>query len=196
MDAAQPLRVLVVCTANVCRSPFAAAVFAHRLGALPGGDRVRVTGAGVRAMTGAPVDPAMADHLEAEEAVLLDGAVARQLDERLVREADLVLALAREHRRAAVALVPARQRRVMTLLELARAGRAAADAGLAPVADAPDALRALVAASAAHRGPTAPDDPAADDVADPHRRPAPEYAAAAALVRRAVDDVVGALPLR
>lgn len=201
MTSADRFRILVVCTANICRSPLAAELLRRRLIERFGAeaDDVEVTSAGVRALVGDPMDP-YAAALLAEATTGPDGTpaaqpfAARQVDERLVGEADLVLTMTREHRRSVVQLVPAAQRRTFTLRELARIVRAAparpddTDPSLAA------GWRTVLTAAPALRGPTAPRDPADDDVADPYRLDGAVYRHAVRTISAAIDDVVHALP--
>ena len=99
-------RILTVCSGNICRSPLAEQLL--RAG-LAGIDGVSVGSAGTVALVGEGMTP------EAQGLSVRFGAadaaahVARLLDEQAIRDADLVLGLAREHRRAVVELVPARR---------------------------------------------------------------------------------------
>lgn len=206
-SVADPFRILVVCSANICRSPFAAALLRQRL-AEKFPDRageVDVSSAGVRALVGHAMDPVAAQLLEARGGSG-QGFAARQVGADLLRQSDLVLVMTREHRRAVVTLAPAALRKTFTLPELARIARAHATRtdgshtdgshtngshtdGKGPAA----ALRELAAAAPALRGPTAPPNPSDDDVADPHRRPLEEYEQAAGRIGDAVDEIVGAL---
>ncbi len=106
--------ILCVCTGNICRSPAAERLLAARLG-----PEVRVASAGTLGLVGHGIQPEMAAHLAAL-GVPDVGFTSRRLTAADVREADLVLGLAREHRAAAVELVPAAVRRSFTLLEFAR----------------------------------------------------------------------------
>ena len=106
------MRVLVVCTANVCRSPLAAAILRRRWDAA--GLPAEVSSAGVRAMTGAPVCVVSQEVLGAP----LAGA-AREITPDLVREADLVLTMEREQRSSVVRLLPGSQAKVFTVREAA-----------------------------------------------------------------------------
>lgn len=109
---ADRVQLLVVCTANVCRSPLGAAVLRERW-AVPLGE-IEVSSAGVRAMIGAPV-------CAVSQGVLghAQGGAARDLTSELVQAADLVLTMEREQRSAAVRLAPGSQARVFTLREAA-----------------------------------------------------------------------------
>ena len=82
--------VLIVCHANVCRSPTAAQLFRARLGEHAPARRSAFHSAGLRAQEGADMDPVM-QRLLAERGVAVDAHRARRLTRSLVRSADLVL---------------------------------------------------------------------------------------------------------
>ena len=96
-----PLRLVLLCTGNTCRSPLAAAAFREELG--PDAERVEVLSAGTAAWDG---QPASAGASEAAARVGLDLAAhrSRRASADLLRGADLVLVMEREHARAAEAL--------------------------------------------------------------------------------------------
>jgi len=90
--------VLIVCHANVCRSPAAEMLFKARhagraamgtAGARSGAP-MRFQSAGIRALDGDRMDPVMR-RLLAERGVASSGHRARRLDRRIVRDADLIL---------------------------------------------------------------------------------------------------------
>ena len=109
--------VLFVCTANLCRSPMAAEIFRHRLGERSA--NVTIGSAGL-------LEP----DLPAVEGVQR-ALAGRGLDAELVRGADLILGLERQHVREAVVLDPASWSRAFTLKEIVRRGETAGprDAG-------------------------------------------------------------------
>jgi protein-tyrosine phosphatase len=170
--------VLAVCTGNICRSP---ALELRLRAALAPDPDVVVSSAGVRALSGEPVDPAM---------VALLGEVphdlrARQLTPELVRSAGLVLALTREHRRAVVTAVPAAVRRTFTLREFADLAMAAAGAiegALAPAR----ALEELVRVAPRYRGDRATD---GDDIEDPYGKGPEVFARVLAAIDGSVDAI-------
>lgn len=86
-------KILITCIGNICRSPTAEYLLRHRLGE---GSKVQVASAGLGALTGHPID-ACALELLREHGI--DGTAhrARQLDRSLLRSADLVLAMERDH---------------------------------------------------------------------------------------------------
>ena len=172
----QPYTVLVVCTGNICRSPAVERLLAAELDAGPG---VRVASAGVGAVVGAPMSEPMAALLR-EAGVSPDGFVARQLTEPMLQDADLILALTREHRSRIVGLHPRAVRRTFTVRELARLSGWVDPAAL-PAGTVGERLAALQPLAAAQRGMHAgpPDE---DDVVDP-------YGGNDALYRRSFDEL-------
>ncbi|WP_144107832.1 low molecular weight phosphotyrosine protein phosphatase [Paraburkholderia sp. BCC1886] len=108
--------VLIVCHANVCRSPAAEMLFKARQ---PGASRDRATpiafhSAGIRAVNGHGMDPVMR-RLLAERGVASGIHYARRLERRLVRDADLVLVSECAQVGAVEALDPASRGKVYPL---------------------------------------------------------------------------------
>lgn len=162
-------RVLIVCTGNICRSPYIERALASRLAAL-GSDLV-VASAGTGALVGHGIAEPMTRLMEAR-GIPADGAAARRLTSAMIAEADLVLTAEREHRGAVVSLAPGALRRTFTVRQFARL--------LDLVDETPGrSLSELVSAAAAARGGV-PSPGEADDVPDPWQRPDAEY-------RRVVD---------
>jgi protein-tyrosine-phosphatase len=176
-DAAPPgavadadrFEILVVCVGNLCRSPLAERVIRARLAGALGAERAgrfTVASAGTDATDGGAMDPraaAIATDLGADP----DGFETRRLTAEMVASADLVLTATRAERAEAVRLHPAAHRYAFTLPEFARlvgAVRTTDWVEQDPIARA----RALVEAARARRGEVRPDDPADDDVPDPH----------------------------
>ena len=189
-------RILTVCSGNICRSPMAEQLLR------PGvrGADISVASAGTIALVGEgmPIEArALSARYGASDA---DVHRARQLDEQVIRDADLVLGMAREHRRAVVELVPAATRKAFTLREFAHLAREVTDADIEasidPFADADDEarLRAAVTAAASLRGVVAPFASADDaDVVDPYRRSADVYEQSASQIVPAVEAAVSLL---
>lgn len=98
------VRVVFVCTGNICRSPIAEKVFLDELERAGLADTVQVASAGTGGWhIGAPADDRAVALLRAEG--YADEHVARQVDAELL-SADLLIALDNEHRRALQAVVP------------------------------------------------------------------------------------------
>ncbi len=106
--------ILVVCTGNVCRSPYLERRLAQELH----GTGIEVASAGTRGLVGHDMDPTSKALLERAGAPA-EGFAARRLEAADVEGADLVLTAAREHRTAAARLHPAALNRVMTLRDFA-----------------------------------------------------------------------------
>lgn len=195
-----PFRVLFVCTGNICRSPIGQSLLTHRLRERLGRDAAdaafEVASAGTYGLTGYPIEP---DAL----AVLSSYGVepgpfaARELAGGLVEAADLVLGATREHRAAAVTLVPRASGRAFTIREFARLAAAVDPGGVDAPGGGPDALadraRRVVAAAAGNRGIVRASSPADDDVADPYRRSTDAFTTAGRQISAAVDAIVAAL---
>lgn len=179
----EPFTVLFVCSGNICRSPIAEQALRARTDA----DGIVVASAGTIAREGmAMTEEAMA------MSRLLGGDpsdhVSRRLTAQLVRDADLVLTAAREHRARVVELFPRASAYGFTLRQFARL---VALGPLDPVGSGEE----LVAQVAARRGYAAPVARDADDVPDPYRRPLAVYEAAAALIDDALTTIAPAFSL-
>lgn len=107
-------RILVVCTGNVCRSPY----IHLRLAAALAEEGIEVSSAGTGALVGYPVDPGSAALLDAA-GVDWSEFRARQITAGLVEEADLVLTATRTHRRAVVQEAPVALRKTFALVDFA-----------------------------------------------------------------------------
>jgi protein-tyrosine phosphatase len=187
------LHVMVVCTGNICRSPFAAQLLADRLERA--GVDATVWSAGTHAMVGHPM-PAEAAALSRRAGLDPDAHRGDQLTPTMVDLADLILTASREHRAAVVKMLPRASRRTFTLREFARlaeyvvADHASLGAGAPAVAADPVALVEEVASSRGLAMPPArPED---DDIVDPYRRSPQVYAEAERLITQAVDSAVRA----
>ena len=114
------MRILFVCTGNVCRSPLAEGLAVHLISRSlgPRATEVEVRSAGVHASVGRPMDPASAAALRR-----LGGeppaAPAQALTSVLSAGADLVLTMTRRHRQQVLELFPRGLRQTFTLREAA-----------------------------------------------------------------------------
>ncbi len=173
------LAVLVVCTANRCRSVMTEALLSHRLAVMGVPGRVcsaGLSGAGqpppqevVSVMSGCGVDVA--------------GHRSRLLRKADLASADLILAMAREHLRHAVAVQPSAWPRVFTLKELVRRGDQAGPR--IPGESFPNWL-ARVHDGREHTALLG--DSLQDDVTDPIGGPVGAYARTATLLDQLVDE--------
>jgi len=181
---AGPWRVLMVCTANQCRSPMAQLLLARDLVAAGiGADRVQVSSAGVRASAGIPVTPQTAHQL-LQRGIDPAPIMSSPLTDEMVRDANIVLTATRNHRSQVLERVPLALRRTFTLLEFAAIVRDFQRA------DDAQGLTDWVRRAAAARAVTAV---AAYDIDDPAGGPDEGYAEAAAVIAQACHGIAVAL---
>jgi protein-tyrosine phosphatase len=180
-----PFSVLVVCTANYCRSPIAEQLLTAATTARFGAGHWAVASAGTAAQPGWPVHEYSAQVLKNRDAYT-EGHCSRLLDVAMLREAELVLTATREHRSAVVGLLPAAIGRTFTLLQFARLTRA-----VPPLrgADPAQLGRQLLVQAKAARPLLQPVPPEEDDLPDPMGGPLGEFERCAARL----DDVVRTL---
>jgi len=103
-------RILVVCVGNICRSPTAEYLLRHRLSSAG----ASIESAGLGALVGKPMD-ATAMQLLSEHGVDASAHQARQLTPTMLREADLVLAMERDHVARMMRMAPEASGKVMLL---------------------------------------------------------------------------------
>jgi protein-tyrosine phosphatase len=154
------LRILVVCTANVCRSPMGEALLRHHCAAL--GVDVAVASAGTGAY-GLPVDPT---------AVLALGELGLDISPHQPRRvepatlesdgADLVLTMTREHVRSVATMPGGGFRRTFTLREFVR------HAAITDLAGGAGLESWLAAVALGRRASDLMGDSPGDDIADPY----------------------------
>jgi protein-tyrosine phosphatase len=189
--------LVLVCTANVCRSPHAERVVRARLAGRGWLGDVAVASAGTRAAEGVPMCEVSASLLEQGEAAP-DGHVARQATREIVEDAGLVLVMEREQRGEIARLAPGSQSKVFTLREIAPLAEEAAlriEQGAERPRDLAELAR-LLHSVRGFRAPAPLPEPKrrpwwrkAEEPADPltivdgHGRPEPEHVAAVTDVR-------------
>jgi protein-tyrosine phosphatase len=169
--------IVVLCTANVCRSPMAAALLARRLGVL--GVTVPVRSAGVIG-GGVPPYPEVVSVMAwyGIEIASHRSRVARAAD---LARASLVLAMARENLRYAMITEPRAWPRAFTLKELIRRGEQ-----IGPRPPGEQFADWLSRTHAGRERTSLLGDSAVDDVADPAGGSLRAYADTASLLDRLV----------
>jgi protein-tyrosine phosphatase len=180
--------ILAVCTGNICRSPMAEG-FLREMLASRGVESVRVASCGVN---GLEDSPAMPEGVQAmiENGIDISGHRARRLTAPMIREADLMLTMATEHRDAIVAQIGGAASRTFTLKEFARLLDQLPDRP-APVRDGDDRLLAdAVSAAAGLRASGAVPPSRDEDVADPLGLGVEAYRATAWEIGQLCDRVV------
>ena len=94
-------QILIVCMGNICRSPMAEYLFRQRMKSRD----VKFVSAGIGALVGSPMD-ATALQLLAESGIDATMHRAHQLTPPMLREADLVLGMEKNHLAAMIQLAP------------------------------------------------------------------------------------------
>ncbi|SNR77655.1 hypothetical protein [Blastococcus mobilis] len=159
------MRLLFVCTGNICRSPLAERLAyswaSQSLGATTAA--VRIASAGTDALDGKPMDKRSAAALAALGGEP-GGFVAQTFVPQMATEADLVLTMTRSQRRKVLAVAPRALRHTFTLPEAADLLRSA---DLRGVTDLPLRNRARELAARLNAGRARRMSVEADDVFDP-----------------------------
>ena len=109
--------ILVACTANICRSPMAAAILRRRIAELGLEDQIAALSAGVWAEEGYAASKNAIATLAARGMDLTDHR-SRLLTPALLGEADLVLVMEEAHRRSLFHLAPQHLGKVYLLTEM------------------------------------------------------------------------------
>ena len=176
------MKILLVCTGNISRSPVAERLLAARLG-----PSVQAASAGTRAVVGHGIDERMLPYFSDVDT---SGFVSRQLTAPIVRGSDLVLAMTDAHRSSALDLEPAAVRRTFTLTDFARW---AAGAGLdGRSGGTPSERLAMIVSYVPELRARFPRGAGGGDVPDPYGHGEEVYARAASMIRASVDAIAQA----
>ena len=175
-DDSAPIRVLFVCTANICRSPYLELRARQLLGPDSG---VEVSSAGIRGFDADPVSDTMAAEF-ARHGTDTSTFRSRPATADLVDGADLVLTAEADHRTRLLEDRPAAFHKIFTLGQFVASARAAD----------PDLRgRDLIEALEQRRVPESPD----HDIPDPYRRGPAEARQAAVTMEGMLDVLVDRL---
>jgi protein-tyrosine phosphatase len=188
-------RILIVCTGNICRSPFIERLLQHELDerrSVP--ERgILVRSAGTAALVGSPMDAQAAAQLVAHGGDA-SGFRARDLTPALIAESDLVLTATRAHRGKVALMSPKVLRRVFTFCDFADLV-AWLDGPTTPVThtDPRGWVRQVTEKAAANRGLRPPLAPEMADIVDPYRREDEVFATMAQQIVDSMSAVVRTL---
>lgn len=112
-----PQKILFVCTGNTCRSPMAEELFREKTGT--GDNRFQVISAGTSAGRGVPAAEEAVQALK-ERGLDLSEHQSRPITGELLKEADLILTMTRNHKETLLQMEPGVGDKVFTLKEYAR----------------------------------------------------------------------------
>jgi protein-tyrosine phosphatase len=201
--------LLVVCAANVCRSPLAEYLLGRALSSLPEfeGHSSSSAGAGVDAVNGVAICERVAEHIGASGADFARAHRTRVLDAGHVRSASLILTASKVERSAVARLDPSARARTFTVREAAALMNGSA--ALPPADARASVFERFAAAANARRGLIVPAVPIRSrrparwlfgrdssdplDVPDGHTRSRREHLATIADVADAVEGIVAGL---
>lgn len=183
------LRLLFVCTGNICRSPSAEFLLRDALERRLGDDakQIELGSAGLGTPGGWEIDPPIADLLYDARIAGTQDFRSRRIDADVLRGADLVLTGTKQHRLAIGADFPEAYGRTFTMREATALLRAADGAAL-PAYDVLERGRAMIGLLQQQRGTVVLGDSELD-VADPHGRRTAAYEA----MFREIKGIVGVL---
>ena len=188
-------KILIVCTGNICRSPFIERLLQRRLDEhRPGSDHgIQVRSAGTSAMTGCSMDERAAAQLVAYGGDPA-GFTARDLTAELIAESDLVLTATRAHRGKVATMYPKALRQVFTFADFADLV-AGIDGLTARVTNMDPRVWVgqVTEKAAASRGLKPPLEPAQADIVDPFGSEDEVFATMAQQVVASMPAVVRAL---
>ena len=180
MTRAVPVRILYVCTANECRSPFAAALTRQRAGSLP----IDVDSAGIDTWRRGVPRTGLA--LARELGLDLESHVSRPVHPDFLVDYDIVLAMDRSHLRELASAAPEASGRLFTLMQFARwASEHPRDPGTS--------LSGWLAEAAAGQRTRVLSTDADDDVEDPIGQPIDQWRLMVQRLRPAIDTLVHAV---
>ncbi len=186
--------ILVVCSGNLCRSPFAEGVLQRMLAERFSASAPAVASVGTIARDGAPATRE-AIVVASEHGIDASSHAARRLAREHLAEADLVLAMSAEHRDAVARVDPQALTKTFTLKELVRLLE---DLPAPEKAGEPESLMLRIAEADRHRRTGSAGNPLDEDVADPIGHPVETYRAVAwelaAWSERLVEALFGATP--
>lgn len=189
MNARRPFNVVLVCTANVCRSPIGELLLRQavidRWGPTST-DAWKITSAGTAARPGDPIHP-HARRVLGERGIVAGDFRSRPLDEETMLAADLVLTATRKQRALAVSLASAAVGHTFTLRQFARLSESVAD-----IADDDPAAQGsrLVAAARLARSTAPVTQGSHDDIVDPIGQPIQSFRVCATVIDRAITTLL------
>ncbi|MEA9986514.1 hypothetical protein [Subtercola sp. RTI3] len=189
------VRILTVCSGNICRSPFAEFLLRDRLTKV---GNFSIASAGTIAGKDYSMTAEM-ERLSVENGLDPSSHKSSYLVEGNLREADLILAMTRDQRRHIVELLPSAVGKTFTLREFARLSSVIGEEELNELTNsktAGEGIAKLISAVSRQKAYLpVPMDASEYDIIDPYKKDRETYAQAVAEIISAVEPTVRVLSL-
>jgi len=122
----KPFTIVFVCTANICRSPMAEGILRYLVASDAFKGDIKVVSAGVGAIKGHKAS-ALAEEVCLDAGINISKHTSQPVTKRLLKDADLVLAMTQDHENELKRLYPEFREKVFLLREFGRARRCGED---------------------------------------------------------------------
>lgn len=180
------MKVLFVCTGNICRSPMGELLFPHFFHS----EDIETDSAGTQGLIDNPIDPSSAQLLSADG---IDSSRFRskRLTPQLAMSSDLILCFTEHQRKKIVTMAPRARNRTFLVSDFANLCRYFNEHHLLKGTSVEDRMREVEYNASMVR----PNVPPADDIADPYRKGITAFQTAHNQIIRAIADIADALEL-
>ena len=108
------INVLIVCTANVCRSPLGEAILKKMVSAADLNSLIEVHSCGIWGMDGQKTSP-LTEQVAKENDLDLSRHQARGIRPEIIKQADLILCMTPQHRQELIQFFPSQEKKIFTL---------------------------------------------------------------------------------
>ncbi|KFI66193.1 protein-tyrosine-phosphatase [Bifidobacterium cuniculi] len=180
------MKVLFVCTGNICRSPMGELMFPlffHD-------DSIVTDSAGTQGLDGAPIDPS-SNRLMAAAGIDASKFRSKRLTPHLADSSDLILCFTAHQQRKIAALAPRAARRTFTLKDFANLCAFCADHGLIQGDTVLERANSVIAQASMVR----PHVPHTSDISDPYRKDFPAFRTAYEEIGQSIAIIAQSLEL-
>lgn len=175
------MRIMFVCTGNICRSPMGELLMSHYLT----GTTVQVSSAGTRGLPMHPIDPS-SGRLMDSVGIESSGFHSRRLTRQMADDADLILCLEKQQRKDIVTLAPAAVRYTFLLNDFANMCDYCAQHSMVTGTTIQERLESVIRRSSMIR----PMIPLPKDIDDPHGREFDQFCIAANQTNEAIRRIL------